>query len=81
MDQWTHGHLLGIRSSSHLAGLRSRPGPARRPRPWHGAGASGFLPKDLHLSYGTVKTDVARILAKTGARDRVQAVVVAYESG
>ena len=29
----------------------------------------------------TVRTHVARILAKLGARDRVQAVVVAYESG
>ncbi|GAA4985540.1 response regulator transcription factor [Kitasatospora paranensis] len=35
----------------------------------------------LHLSEATVKTHVARILAKLGLRDRAQAVIAAYETG
>ncbi|MGZ0147729.1 response regulator [Kribbella sp. WER1] len=35
----------------------------------------------LHLSESTVKTHVGRVLAKIGARDRVQAVIFAYDVG
>jgi DNA-binding NarL/FixJ family response regulator len=36
---------------------------------------------ELYLGEATIKTHVGRILSKLGARDRVQAVVIAYESG
>ena len=39
------------------------------------------LAGELTLSEATVKTHVARILAKLQLRDRVQAVVLAYETG
>jgi DNA-binding NarL/FixJ family response regulator len=39
------------------------------------------IAEELHLSEGTVKIHVGRILAKLDLRDRVQAVVLAYETG
>ena len=39
------------------------------------------IASEMHLSPGTVKIHVGRILAKLDLRDRIQAVVLAYESG
>jgi DNA-binding NarL/FixJ family response regulator len=39
------------------------------------------LAETLFISANTVKTHVKRVLTKLGARDRVQAVVMAYEGG
>ncbi len=43
--------------------------------------SNGEIAKELWLSETTVKTHVARILQKLRLRDRVQVVVLAYESG
>ncbi|MDO9378920.1 MAG: response regulator transcription factor [Nocardioidaceae bacterium] len=43
--------------------------------------SNGEIADHLVLGAATIKTHVSRVLAKTGARDRVQAVVLAYETG
>jgi len=67
------------RRAALLAQLTER---ERKVFPLIAAGRSnGEIAAELHLAEGTVKIHVGRILAKFGLRDRVQVVVLAYESG
>jgi DNA-binding NarL/FixJ family response regulator len=66
-------------ASARLGGLTARE------REVVGLVASGLSNEDIahriYVSQSTVKTHVARSMAKLGARDRAQLVVAAYESG
>lgn len=42
---------------------------------------NGEIAARFVLSESTVKTHVGRVLAKIGARDRIQAVIFAYDHG
>ncbi|GAA1936194.1 response regulator [Kitasatospora viridis] len=66
-------------AAARLAGLTDR---ERELLTLVGRGRSNTeIAADLVISMGTVKTYVTRLLAKTGARDRVQLVILAFRSG
>jgi DNA-binding NarL/FixJ family response regulator len=43
--------------------------------------SNGEIAAEIHISPATARTYVSRMLAKLGARDRAQLVVIAYETG
>ncbi|MQB00403.1 MAG: response regulator [Actinobacteria bacterium] len=79
VERFVSRPLPGDHRPDELEALTDREGEVLR---WVARGLSNSeIADELYLSEATVKTHVARILSKLGLRDRVQAVVLAYESG
>jgi DNA-binding NarL/FixJ family response regulator len=79
IERYARPHAPGQRATGKLAELTPRElevlTQVARGR------SNGEIAADMYLSDATVKTHVSRILAKLDLRDRVQAVVLAYEEG
>ena len=66
----------------HDGGRGGRDGREREVLTLVGRGLSNAeIAADLTLSVATVKTYVTRLLTKLDARDRIQLVIIAYQSG
>jgi signal transduction histidine kinase len=65
--------ITGMRERATLLGGDFSAGPS--------PGGGFRVAAALYITAGTAKTHVARLLAKLGARDRVQLVITAYEAG
>ena len=73
------GQRQSARSPKEIAGITDREREVLR---LVGLGMSNAeIAAALYITVGTAKTHVARLLAKLGARDRVQLVITAYEAG
>ena len=73
------GQPRSDREPRELTGITDREGEVLR---LVGLGMSNAeIAATLYIAPGTAKTHVARLLAKLGARDRVQLVITAYQAG
>jgi DNA-binding NarL/FixJ family response regulator len=77
---------------SRFAGSAERPAPAQPVEPLTareeevlasvaGGRTNAEISEDLHISLSTVKTHVASLMTKLGARNRVEVVMWAYQTG
>ncbi|MFS0854204.1 response regulator [Microbacterium sp. 179-I 3D4 NHS] len=79
IEQFASRRPRSVRSATVLAELTER---EREVLVLIGRGRSnGEIAADLFIAEQTVKTHVGKILAKLGVRDRVHAVIVAYDTG
>jgi DNA-binding NarL/FixJ family response regulator len=79
IERYLYEPPAGMRSASQLDGLTSREQEVLLEL---AQGRSNEeIGRVLFIGPGTVKTHVTHILTKLGLRDRVQAVVFAYETG